>query len=80
MTYSEGILGDGAVILRDGEPVTIEEVVRRLNKSDELHEALHTVVNVWTSQFERNGHLAPEWVKKARSALTNSGPNVKWTS
>lgn len=30
--WSEGIMGDGAVILYDGQPVPIEDVVAALNK------------------------------------------------
>ena len=35
----------------------------------ELLDALEAVVNSWSSQFERNGHLAPEWCKQARAAM-----------
>jgi len=37
-----------------------------------LRDAMQTVVDVWTAQFERNGHLAPDWVKKARAALSRN--------
>lgn len=40
-----------------------------LGKVDELRNALAVVVHDWTQQFERNGHLAPAWVKQARVAL-----------
>lgn len=39
-----------------------------------LRDALKATVDAWTEQFERNGHRAPEWVKKARAALM---PNMK---
>jgi len=39
-----------------------------------LEDALKSVVQNWTFQFERHGHLAPEWAKKARAAL-NSAPS-----
>lgn len=35
----------------------------------ELVEAMESVVANWTQQFERYGHMAPEWCKKARVAL-----------
>lgn len=35
----------------------------------EMLEALESVVAHWTAQFERKGHSAPEWCKKARAAL-----------
>lgn len=39
-----------------------------------LREALEVVVNDWTSQFEKNGHLAPSWCKQARAALKKTEP------
>ena len=32
--WTEGVCGDGAVILRDGIPVTISEVLRILNERE----------------------------------------------
>lgn len=43
------------------------------NRNAVLEDALKSVVQNWTFQFERHGHLAPDWAKKARSAL-NSAP------
>jgi len=42
--------------------------------NERLREALKLTVEAWTEQFERNGHTAPDWVKKARAALV---PNLK---
>ncbi len=50
---------------RAANAVLTEEIER-------LRAALEVVVKDWTAQFERNGHLAPHWVKQAREAL---GPN-----
>ncbi len=33
-------------------------------------EALEITVNSWSEQFERHGHLAPEWAVKCRNALS----------
>lgn len=35
----------------------------------ELITALEDVISAWSSQFERNGHMAPEWAKNARDTL-----------
>ena len=52
----------------------LKERAGRLWRDNEtLRVALNVVVRDWTEQFERNGHLAPAWVKQAREAL---GPNV----
>ena len=42
---------------------------RLMFENEMLRDALQTVVDAWTAQFERNGHMAPEWVKKVRAAL-----------
>lgn len=47
------------------------------NRVAELETVLQYVVDNWTSQFERNGHLAPEWCKRARAALQSTGENEK---
>ena len=38
----------------------------------ELMGAMQDVVDHWTAQFERNGHLAPPWVKRARAAIDSA--------
>lgn len=38
--YSEGICGDGAVILRDGKPMPIEQVIEVLNGFDLIMKAI----------------------------------------
>ena len=40
-----------------------------MTKEQILRDALQGVVDHWTAQFERNGHLAPSWCKRAREAL-----------
>jgi hypothetical protein len=39
----------------------------------DLLAALQIVVRDWTAQFERNGHLAPTWCKRAREAIAKAG-------
>ena len=34
--YTEGIAFDGAAILDNGKPITIDEILKRLNEYDEL--------------------------------------------
>lgn len=50
-----------------------EFIIRACNAHDELVTAMQSVVDNWTSQFERNGHFAPQWVKQARAALVKAG-------
>lgn len=38
----------------------------------ELLQALQAVVTHWTSQFENRGHMAPDWCKQARAAITKA--------
>lgn len=53
----------------------VKERAGRLWRDNEtLRAALTVVVRDWTEQFERNGHLAPAWVRQAREAL---GPNAE---
>ena len=56
-----------------GERVSIQEANARLiAAAPDLLTALTTVVEHWTAQFERNGHLAPEWCKQARAAIAKA--------
>jgi hypothetical protein len=34
MRYTEGIMGDGAAILKDGQPITISEILDLLNSTE----------------------------------------------
>lgn len=38
----------------------------------DLLDALERVVHAWTSQFEMNGHIAPDWCKTARAAIAKA--------
>ena len=42
-TYSEGVCGNGAAVLRDGEMVPIEQVIVLLNAGEELQKIKSTV-------------------------------------
>lgn len=48
----------------------IQTVAALQNRNAVLEDALKAVVENWTFQFERHGHLAPEWAKKARAVLS----------
>lgn len=54
MTYTEGILGDGAAILKDGVMVPIEEIVSRLNDMDRFRAAL-VEIEAMGSRARRRG-------------------------
>ena len=43
--YTEGICGDGAVILKDGQPMTISEILAALQDSKPAAESRETVPN-----------------------------------
>lgn len=45
---------------------------RLIAAAPEMFAALQEVVEHWTSQFERRGHAAPEWCKKARAAISKA--------
>ena len=47
--------------------IQVEELTRQ---RDLAVEALEITVNSWSEQFERHGHLAPEWAVKCRNALS----------
>ncbi len=51
------------------EEAALRDHVKVWQQSDKLRAALQNVVDAWSSQFERQGHLAPEWCKQARAAL-----------
>ena len=62
----------GPSYLRDLLPEAAAELRRLHALNAELVEALQAVVTNWTQQFERYGHMAPEWCKKARAVLTKA--------
>lgn len=64
MTYTEGLLGDGAAILKDGVIVPIEEVVSRLNDMDRYRESLERIAD-----WEDNGISIIEAGNEAYDAL-----------
>lgn len=43
-----------------------------LLSAPDLLAALEVVVADWTSQFERNGHMAPAWCRQARDAIAKA--------
>lgn len=49
-----------------------EANARLIAAAPELLDALQIVVTNWTSQFERRGHMAPDWCKKARLAIAKA--------
>lgn len=49
--YSQGVREDGAVILKDGQPMVIEEIVEALNRLDRFESSLFEM-NPWLSDKE----------------------------
>jgi hypothetical protein len=46
------------------------ELDQMTKQRDLAVEALEITVNSWSEQFERHGHLAPEWAVKCRNAIS----------
>ena len=71
-----GYLADCRIASGDNGKRMLPEFVEYLREMkrqrDELLTAITTVVDAWSSQFERNGHLAPSWCKQARTAIANA--------
>tara|TARA_X000001382_G_scaffold25412_3_gene15990 strand:+ start:2710 stop:2961 length:252 start_codon:yes stop_codon:yes gene_type:complete len=56
--YTEGITGDGAAILDNGIPITIIEILNRLNDHDKLVstvKSLHTALKDLLEEVDREG-------------------------
>lgn len=49
-----------------------EANARLIAASPDLLDALQNTVNHWSAQFERRGHLAPDWCKQARAAIAKA--------
>lgn len=45
------------------------ERIQLEQQRDKMLAALNDVVENWSGQFERQGHLAPEWAKRARATI-----------
>lgn len=71
-----GYLADCRIASGDNGKRMLPEFVEYLREMkrqrDELLTAVIAVVDAWSSQFERNGHLAPSWCKQARTAIANA--------
>jgi hypothetical protein len=66
--------GISTKVLETLEDKTLNEMFKRQEteyqaQRDMLLAALKDVVENWSAQFERQGHLAPEWAKRARSVI-----------
>lgn len=63
-------LENDIAILRMCHAETIDKLIAANLDRSHMKMALQDVVDKWASQFERNGHYEPEWVKNARLALS----------
>ena len=76
-----GYLADCRIASGDNGKRMLPEFVEYLREMkrqrDELLTAVIAVVDAWSSQFERNGHLAPSWCKQARTAIANAEKQMK---
>lgn len=83
--YSQGVCGDGAAILKDGQPMTIDEIVAELNQAAHAgyaksHEALeqelsvmHATVASYSSATEALKALIDWHVQVALDPKVNGG-------
>ena len=70
--YTEAVCQDGAAILSDGEPITVDEILDRLNSIEslqarvaELEAALQKLINMHIAEMEgiSSGMPTPEeWI------------------
>jgi len=47
----------------------LAEVKALWRQNETLRSTMTVIVRDWTEQFEKNGSLAPHWVREARDAL-----------
>ena len=72
--YSQGICQDGAAILLDGGPITIEQIIeslRELEVTNTLLEERQQVLDA-IPECEVHGKCIPhalEWIEKAKASL-----------
>lgn len=67
------IVSGDRVVGRIRDEDDAKAIIHAFNHHHALVEALQSVVNNWSYQFERNGHTAPEWAKDARAVLVAVG-------
>jgi len=65
--FSQGICADGAVILKDGQQMTIEEVLELLRTIQPLKDAINEALE-WNWLDEDR----PEWLFDKLSSLANT--------
>lgn len=52
--YSQGVAADGAVILRNGEPLNIEGILHRLRLLNEVREVLYNAPELNPSNYDHD--------------------------
>lgn len=68
--YSQGVCQDGAAILKDGQMMTIEEILRELNNHKRLSEALSKVLDMAEYMSLHEGYSgSPKEYTDARELL-----------
>lgn len=75
--YSEGICGDGVAILRNGQPMSISEILAALNDTRPPRlQQVATIDHVGVRWRHLNCPMAPQW-NLAREIPT-SGDHIEW--
>lgn len=68
--WTEGMCGDGAVFIRDGEPQTISQVLEYMNSNDAI---LERVEEWWLREGMHKFDGAPECIFAVRHATSKDG-------
>lgn len=67
--WTEGVCGDGAAILRDGEMVPVEDVVAELNRAGRIEGALRELLDA----FNPTPRVSTRLTIWGRAAMTLDG-------
>lgn len=68
--YTEGLLQDGVVILEDGIPINIEDIINKLNSLSEIQSIVDNLseLNIYSYSFDEIFELNKE-INKVRKLL-----------
>ncbi len=72
--YSQGIMNDGPVILKDGQPMTLDEIVNELNQ---LQDVLNKIVELYESVKTRTETKLKEEIKCLRGIVDTGEEYIK---
>ena len=68
--YTEGIAFDGTAILDNGKPITIDEILKRLNEHDELVNKTNDIHDVSCCDCKKELEDAKGFIKDLQEELS----------